>query len=330
MPLNNKTILLTGAAGSFGNKFIEVALRDYPNLKSLRAFDISEIGLVNLKRRFKDDPRLRYLIGDVRDHRRLTRAMNDVDIVVHAAALKHIDFCEYNPIEAVKTSVEGAIDIVDATIANRVERVMNISTDKAAYPVNLYGAVKMVAEKIFIQGNSYASEKGHLGKTLFSSTRYGNVVGSSGSVAPLFKEQAKQGCITITHPEMTRFWIELEQGVKFVIQCLERMQGGEIFVPKIPSMKIMDLANAICPNVEKKIVGIRPGEKINETLLTKEEARHSKDMGDYFVIEPEFPFWTEDKINQGKSLPEGFIYSSESNDQWLTPDDLRQIIDRCQ
>lgn len=326
--LNNKTILLTGAAGSFGTKFIEVALRDY-NVKALRAFDISEIGLVNLRRKFKDDPRLRYLIGDVRDHRRLKRAMADVDIVVHAAALKHIDMCEYNPIEAVKTSVEGAIDIVDAAISNGVEKVMNISTDKAAYPVNLYGAVKMVAEKIFIQGNSYAPEKGHEGKTKFSCTRYGNVVGSSGSVVPLFREQAKQGKITITHEDMTRFWIELEQGVKFVIACLDKMKGGEVFVPKIPSMKIMDLVQAICPQAEKQVIGIRPGEKINETLITKEEARHTKDMGDYFVIEPEFPFWTEDKANQGKPLPEGFIYASDTNEQWLAPNDLKQIIARC-
>ncbi|MCG2690420.1 UDP-N-acetylglucosamine 4,6-dehydratase (inverting) [Candidatus Parcubacteria bacterium] len=326
--LNNKTILLTGAAGSFGSKFIEVALKDY-NVKSLRAFDISEIGLVNLRRKFNNDPRLRYLIGDVRDHRRLMRAMADVDIVIHAAALKHIDICEYNPIEAVKTSVEGAIDVVDAAISNGVEKVMNISTDKAAYPVNLYGAVKMVAEKIFIQGNVYAPEHNGQNRTIFSCTRYGNVVGSSGSVVPLFKEQAKQGKVTITHKNMTRFWIELEQGVKFVIDCLKAMKGGEIFVPKIPSMKIMDLANLICPEAEKQIIGIRPGEKINETLITKEEARHTKDMGKYFVIEPEFPFWTEDKANQGKVLPEGFTYESSTNDQWLTPADLKEIVDRC-
>ncbi|OIO44712.1 UDP-N-acetylglucosamine 4,6-dehydratase (inverting) [bacterium (Candidatus Gribaldobacteria) CG23_combo_of_CG06-09_8_20_14_all_37_87_8] len=326
--LNNKTILLTGAAGSFGTKFIEVALRDY-NVKSLRAFDISEIGLVNLRRKFQNNPKLRYFIGDVRDHRRLMRATADVDIVIHAAALKHVGICEYNPIEAVKTNVEGAIDVVDATISNGVEKVINISTDKAAYPVNLYGAVKMVAEKIFIQGNAYTPEQGHQGRTILSCTRYGNVVGSSGSVVPLFKEQAKQGKITITHKDMTRFWIELEEGVKFVIECLKEMKGGEIFVPKIPSMKIMDLAQVICPDVEKEITGIRPGEKINETLITKEEARHTKDMGKYFVIEPEFPFWIEDKVNQGKALPDDFTYSSDNNPNWLSPDQLKEIIDRC-
>lgn len=321
MPLSNKTILLTGGVGSFGSKFVEIALKKY-NPKAIRVFDINECKEVEMERKFKDD-RLRFFIGDVRDRSRLERAMAGVDIVVHTAALKHITVCEYNPIEAVKTNIDGAVNVVNAAIDQGVSKVIALSTDKAAYPVNLYGASKMVMEKIFIQGNSYVGKGG----TKFSCTRYGNVVGSSGSVVPLFYEQAKQGKITITDEKMTRFWITLEKGVEFVIKSIERMDGGEIFVPKIPSMRIMDLANVVAFDIKKEIIGRRPGEKLHEDLITKEEARHTKEYDDYFIIEPEFPFWQYNEGKGGKKLPEDFVYSSDKNTNWLKGEDLKKIID---
>src|SRR5581483_9584287 len=257
MSLENKNILITGGCGSFGQKFAEVILRDH-NPKSVRVYDNRELALVEMERKLKDE-RLRFFIGDVRDAKRLSRAMHGVDVVVHAAALKHVPVCEYNPIEAIKTNIDGAVNVIDAGINNHVEKVINISTDKAVQPVNLYGATKMVAEKLFIQGNNYSGDR----KVLFSCSRYGNVVGSSGSVIPLFREQKETGELTVTHQDMTRFWITLEDGVKFVIRCIDQMKGGEIFVPKIPSMKIMDLAHAIAPDVPKKIVGMRSGEKLH-------------------------------------------------------------------
>lgn len=320
MILENKTILLTGGVGSFGSKFVEMVLVKY-NPKAIRVFDTNEFKEVEMERKFKDE-RLRFFIGDVRDFDRLKMAMHGVDIVVHAAALKHITVCEYNSMEAVKTNIDGAINVVKAALSEGVEKIIALSTDKAAYPVNLYGASKMVMEKIFIQGNTYsASQDIH-----FACTRYGNVIGSSGSVVPLFKEQAKQGKITITDEKMTRFWISLEQGVEFVIKSLERMDGGEIFVPKIPSMKIMDLANLIAPSAQKEIIGIRPGEKLHEDLITKEEARHTKEYNDYFIIEPEFSFWKYNEEKGGKPLADGFKYTSDTNTQWLTQEDLNKII----
>ncbi len=319
MILNNKTILLTGGVGSFGQKFTEVVLKEH-NPKVIRIYDNRELAEVEMGRKF-NDLRLRFFIGDVRDKKRLYRAMKDVDIVVHAAALKHISICEYNPIEAVRTNIEGAINIIDAAIDNSVQKVMAISTDKAVYPVNLYGATKMVAEKLFIQGNSYAGA----GETKFSCSRYGNVFASSGSVIPLFNEQKKKGEITITDERMTRFWITLDKGVRFVINCIETMEGGEIFVPKMPSMKITDLAEVIAPQVKIKKIGIRPGEKIDEALLTAEEARHSKEFKDYFIIEPEHPFWQK-SVSEGKPLLEGFRYSSDKNNLWLTKEELRKML----
>ncbi|MCL5011098.1 MAG: UDP-N-acetylglucosamine 4,6-dehydratase (inverting) [Patescibacteria group bacterium] len=321
MVLNNKTILLTGGVGSFGSKFVEVVLAKY-SPKAIRVFDINELKEVEMERKFQDE-RLRFFIGDIRDKDRLKRAMKDVDIVVHAAALKHITVCEYNPIEAIKTNIQGAINIVEAAIDAGVGKIIALSTDKAVYPVNLYGASKMVMEKIIVQGNSYAGKN----NTRFACTRYGNVVGSSGSVAPLFREQAKTGKITITDEKMTRFWITLEQGVEFVVKCLELMRGGEIFVPKIPSMKIMDLAEVAAPEAKKEIIGIRPGEKLHEALITAEEAKHVKEHDNYFTIEPEFPFWGEFKTeNEGKPLPDGFQYTSDKNTRWLTKEELKEII----
>jgi FlaA1/EpsC-like NDP-sugar epimerase len=230
--------------------------------------------------------------------------------------------CEYNPLEAIKTNIMGAINVVDAAIDNGIERVMAISTDKAAYPINLYGATKLVAEKIFIQGNSYVGSR----KTILSCTRYGNVLGSSGSVVPLFEEQKEKGEITITDEKMTRFWITLEQGVNFVINSIEKMQGGEIFIPKIPSMKITDLAEVVAPGVPKKIIGIRPGEKLCEVLLTPEESRHTKEFENYFIIEPEFDFWDHDNHKEGKLVSEGFCYSSDNNKKWLDKDQIKQFL----
>lgn len=321
MILNNKKILITGGVGSFGSKFVEMVLQKY-NPAVLRIFDNNECKEVEMERKFKDE-RLRFFIGDIRDFDRLKMAMRDVDIVIHAAALKHITVCEYNPIETIKTNIDGAINIVKSALSEGVERVVALSTDKAAYPANLYGASKMVMEKVFIQGNTYSAKQ----NIRFACTRYGNVVGSSGSVVPLFREQAKAGKITVTDENMTRFWITLEQGVEFVINSAERMEGGEIFVPKIPSMKIMDLADVIAPDVKKEIIGIRSGEKLHEVLITKEESTHTKEHDDYYVIEPDFPFWPYQTDKGGKKLPKDFVYSSDNNTQWLTKEDLKKIIE---
>lgn len=322
MSLNNKVILITGGTGSFGHKFTEIALREY-NPEAIRIFSRGELLQYEMCQRFNNDERLRFFIGDVRDRERVYRAMNGIHIVVHAAALKQVPTCEYNPIEAIRTNIDGAINVIDAAIDNGVEKAIAISTDKAVQPVNLYGATKLVMEKLFIQANVYTGWR----KTRFSCFRYGNVVGSRGSVVPIFFKQTEKGKISITDKRMTRFWITLEQGVKFGIECIDKMHGGEIFIPKIPSMRIMDLADVIAPESEKEIIGIRPGEKINEVLLTQEEARHTKEFDKYFTIEPEFPFWAEENLNGGKDLPDGFTYTSDNNNSWLTKDALKTIIE---
>ncbi len=318
---DGKTILITGGTGSFGKTFTSLLLKEW-NPASVRIYSRGELLQWEMQQKIQDE-RLRFFIGDVRDKDRLYRAMNDVDIVVHAAALKQVPAAEYNPMEAVKTNIDGAANIINASIDNSVEKVMALSTDKAVHPVNLYGATKMVAEKLFMQGNAYAGGR----NTRFACTRYGNVVGSRGSIIPLFLEQRKQGRVTITDERMTRFWLTLDQGAQFVAQCIETMKGGEIFVPRIPSMRITDLAKVMAPDCEVEIIGIRPGEKLHEVLLTEDEARHSKDMGDYFVIEPELKFWNQNNGHEGKSLPEGFRYSSESNTVWLEADALTSMVD---
>nr|WP_321496406.1 UDP-N-acetylglucosamine 4,6-dehydratase (inverting) [uncultured Methanolobus sp.] len=315
-----KNILLTGGTGSFGKKFTEIILREH-NPNSLRIYSRGEYNQYKMQQEF-NDKRLRFLIGDVRDRERLYRAMNGVDIVVHAAALKQVPACEYNPIEAIKTNIDGSVNIIDAAIDNSVERVMAISTDKAVHPVNLYGATKMVAEKLFVQGNTYTGK----GRTKFSCVRYGNVIGSRGSVIPLFKEQKENGKLTITDERMTRFWLTLDQGVHFVLNSIQRMTGGEIFVPKIPSMKITDLAEAIAPEANKEFTGIRPGEKLHEIMITEDESRHAKEFSDYFIIEPEFPFWKKQATSSGKTLPDNYRYSSDINDDWLTINDFEKMI----
>ncbi|MBI1866334.1 MAG: UDP-N-acetylglucosamine 4,6-dehydratase (inverting) [Candidatus Staskawiczbacteria bacterium] len=320
MSLGNKTILITGGVGSFGQEFAKIILKEC-NPKSVRIYDNRELAQVEMEREIKD-PRLRFFIGDIRDTNRLHRAFNGVDIVVHAAALKHVPICEYNPIEAIKTNIDGTVNVIDGAINNGVQKAILISTDKAVQPVNLYGATKMVAEKLFVQGNSYSGDR----KTMFSVARYGNVIGSSGSVVPLFQKQKEMGEITITDETMTRFWITLDQGVRFVVKCIENMKGGEIFIPKIPSTKITDLAEAIAPGVKRKIIGIRPGEKIHEVLLTAEESRNAKEFEEYFIITPEFSFWDTKNHQDGKETVDKFLYSSDSNTKWLDKEQIKHLI----
>jgi UDP-N-acetylglucosamine 4,6-dehydratase len=322
--LSEKVILVTGGTGSFGQKFAEIALQEC-NPRAIRVFSRGELLQYEMRLKFNDDRSLRFFIGDVRDRDRVYRAMNGVDIVVHAAALKQVPTAEYNPIEAVRTNIDGAINVIDAAIDNGVERVMAISSDKAVHPVNLYGATKLVMERLFTQANVYSA----LRKSSFSCVRYGNVVGSRGSVVLLFKDQRKNGMITITDQNMTRFWITLEQGVRFVINCIERMQGGEVFIPKIPSMKITDIADVIASGVERKVIGIRPGEKIHEILLTEEESRHSREFDDCFVIEPEHFSRRREPIQGGNALPLGFRYTSDNNSKWLAKEELKAMIEEC-
>ncbi|MCP8617529.1 UDP-N-acetylglucosamine 4,6-dehydratase (inverting) [Salirhabdus salicampi] len=319
--LNGKTVLVTGGTGSFGKKFISKVL-NY-DVKKVIIFSRDELKQYEMAQEYTD-PRIRFFIGDVRDKDRLYRAFDGVDIVIHAAALKHVGACEYNPFEAVKTNIHGAQNIIEAAIDRGVEKVIALSTDKAASPINLYGATKLASDKLFVAGNSYAGNK----VTRFSVVRYGNVVGSRGSVVPFFKKLKAQGEIQlpITDERMTRFWITLEQGVQFVIDNLQRMKGGEIFIPKIPSMKVVDLAEAIAPECEIKIVGIRPGEKLHEAMINEDDARQTLEYDTYYVIQPEFPWWRKEFSNGGKPLPEGFTYISDVNDHWLTVDELRELV----
>jgi UDP-N-acetylglucosamine 4,6-dehydratase/5-epimerase len=321
--LTGATILVTGGTGSFGRKFTEILLQKHHPQK-LIIFSRDELKQHEMRQLFPDsgDSPMRYFIGDVRDAERLRRAFRGVDIVVHAAALKQVPACEYNPFEAIQTNVMGAKNVIDAALDQKVKKVLAISTDKAVSPVNLYGATKLCAEKMFVQANSYSGEGG----TRFSCSRYGNVVGSRGSVIPVFQEQRKNGSITITDPRMTRFWLTLEQGVEFVIQSISRMHGGEIFVPKIPSMNIMDLAKAIAAESDVKHIGIRPGEKLHEVLISEDEARHSVELDDAYVIQPAHPWWRVEDGAAGRPLPEGFRYASDTNTEWLSDEQLRGLV----
>jgi UDP-N-acetylglucosamine 4,6-dehydratase/5-epimerase len=320
MPLNDLTILMTGGTGSFGQKFTEIVLREH-RPKALRIYSRDELKQSQMQERFHD-PRLRFLIGDVRDRNRLYRAMNGTDLVIHAAALKQVPVAEYNPLEAIKTNIEGAANLIDAAIDNGIPRVVALSTDKAVHPVNLYGATKLVSEKLMVQANTYSGAR----KTRFSVVRYGNVVGSRGSVVPIFRGQAGAGKLTITDERMTRFWITQDQAVRFIIRCVDLMQGGEIFVPKIPSVHVTDVAKAIAPAAKWDIIGIRPGEKVNEILLTEEEAPRAREFGDYFVVEPDYPFWTRATPSGGTPVPPGFRYTSDGNATWLTQSQLREMM----
>lgn len=317
-----KVVLVTGGTGSFGRKFVEIMLREYHPAKII-VFSRDELKQHEMRVSGFDGPNMRYFIGDVRDRERLRRAMHGVHVVVHAAALKQVPACEYNPMEAIKTNILGSSNVIEAALDAGVERVMALSTDKAVNPVNLYGATKLAAEKLFVQSNAYAAGT----VTRFSCVRYGNVVGSRGSVVPIFIRQRENGKLTITDSRMTRFWLTLEQGVRFVIRCTELMHGGEVFVPKIPSTRIVDLARVIAPDAELEIIGIRPGEKLHEVLINEDEARSTVELEDMFVVQPSSALWFGyDWQSLGRPLPDGFRYTSETNPQWLTEEQIREYI----
>lgn len=318
----DKTVLVTGGTGSFGHEFIRTILEQHDPRRVI-VFSRDELKQHDMQQwpEYQDE-RIRFFIGDIRDEARLRRAFQRVDVVVHAAALKQVPAAEYNPIEAVRTNIHGAENIINAALDVGVGQVLALSTDKAVGPANLYGATKLVMEKLFVQANAYSGPGG----TRFACVRYGNVVGSRGSVVPLFREQAKTGKVTITDPRMTRFWITLPQGVQFVLDCIRRMQGGEVFVPKIPSTTIMDVVEAVAPGCEVDEIGIRPGEKLHEVLISEDEARHALAFDDHFVIQPLHPWWKSDDDSAGEPLPEGFRYSSDKNEQQLTPGELRDLV----
>ena len=318
------SVLVTGGTGSFGNKFVEIMLNRY-RPRRLVVFSRDELKQSEMMARFQyriDHPSLRFFVGDVRDQARLERAMHGVDVVFHAAALKQIPSCEYNPFEAIQTNVIGAENVINAAIDAGVTRVVMISSDKAVNPINLYGATKLCAEKLFVQGNAYGFPRG----SVFSVVRYGNVIGSRGSVIPLFAAQRASGRVTVTDRAMTRFWIRLEQGVEFAIRCAELMRGGEIFVPKIPSMRIMDLVTTVASGCTIEDIGIRPGEKLHEILISEDESRQALEYDEMFVIEPLYPSWTFRSWEGGKRPAPGFRYSSDANSVWLSPAEMRELI----
>ncbi len=323
MNWQEKVVLVTGGTGSFGRKFVEIMLKDYHPAK-LIVFSRDELKQHEMRAAGMDHPSLRYFIGDVRDQDRLRRAMQGVNVVVHAAALKQVPACEYNPIEAILTNIMGGRNAIEAALDTGVEKVMALSTDKAVSPINLYGATKLAAEKLFVQSNAYAGGKG----TRFSCVRYGNVVGSRGSVVPVFLRQRQSGVITITDERMTRFWLSLEQGVRFVIRCIEIMQGGEVFIPKIPSMRVIDLAKAVAPGCKVERIGIRAGEKLHEVLVSEDEARHAVELEDMFIVPPPEGLWFGHEWDKrGTPLPEGFSYASNTNRQWLNAEEIQRIVE---
>ena len=322
MNWNDQVVLVTGGTGSFGKKFIEVLMRVH-NPRKLIVFSRDELKQHEMQAAGYNQANLRYFLGDVRDRERLVRAMHGVDIVVHAAALKQVPACEYNPMEAIKTNIIGTSNVVEAAMDAGVKKMMALSTDKAVNPVNLYGATKLAAEKLTVQSNAYA---GGLA-TRFSCVRYGNVVGSRGSVVPVFLKQRDFGTITITDDRMTRFWLSLEQGVGFVISCIEQMEGGEVFVPKLPSMKVIDLARAIAPQATINVIGIRPGEKLHEVLISEDEARHTVELEKLFVVQPAEAIWFGYSWQEkGKLLENGFRYSSDNNPEWLDLEGIREYV----
>ena len=316
-----KNILITGGTGSFGKKFSRLVLDEYCPAK-LIIYSRDELKQFEMQQQFAACDNIRFFIGDVRDKERLMRAFRDVDYVVHAAALKQVPAMEYNPTEAIKTNVIGAMNVIGAALDSQVKKVIALSTDKACNPINLYGATKLCSDKLFVSANSYSGVAG----TKFAVVRYGNVVGSRGSVVPFFIKKKETGVLPITHPEMTRFWITLEQGVRFVIKNFERMSGGEVFIPKIPSMNIMDLAKAIGPECETQVVGIRPGEKIHEVMISEDDAKQTKELDDCYIIQPAFNWWNNENHAEGRSVPEDFCYSSNTNKQWLTVTQLQTML----
>jgi UDP-N-acetylglucosamine 4,6-dehydratase/5-epimerase len=326
MDWKNKVILVTGGTGSFGKKFIDIMVKEYHPAKII-IYSRDELKQHEMRVKGFDHPSLRYFIGDIRDRDRLLRAMQGVDIVVHAAALKQVPACEYNPMEAIKTNILGSSNVIDAALDAGVEKVMALSTDKAVNPANLYGATKLAAEKLFIQSNAYAGNK----RTRFSCTRYGNVVGSRGSVVPVFLKQKESGRVTLTDDRMTRFWLSLDQGVHFVIECIEEMFGGEVFIPKIPSMKMVDLAKAIAPNARIEVIGIRPGEKLHEVLISEDEARTTIELDDKYIVQPAEEMWFGQEWNdKGKKMEDGFRYASNTNPEWLNITEIQKIVEQVE
>ncbi|MBV8520709.1 MAG: UDP-N-acetylglucosamine 4,6-dehydratase (inverting) [Acetobacteraceae bacterium] len=321
--LQGQTVLVTGGTGSFGKEFLKTIVSEHQPRKVI-VFSRDELKQHEMRAHYPDsgDSPIRYFIGDVRDRDRLYRALDGVDVVVHAAALKQVPAAEYNPLEAIKTNVLGAANLIDAAIDRNVKHVIALSTDKAANPINLYGATKLCSDKLFVAANNYSGAR----VTRFSVVRYGNVVGSRGSVVPYFLKMREEGYLPITDPRMTRFWLTLKQGVNFVLRCLEVMQGGEIFVPKIPSMKVLDLAEAIAPDCPTRIVGIRPGEKLHEVMVPEDDAHHTVEYDDHFVIVPTFEGWTPRLPAGGQACADGFRYSSDRNEHWLSVEQLQEML----
>ncbi len=321
--LDNKTLLVTGGTGSFGNTFIPMTLEKY-NPRKIIVFSRDEMKQWDMAKKFENDPRIRFFIGDVRDRERLYRALDGVDFVVHAAATKIVPTAEYNPFECIKTNINGAMNLIDACIDKKVKKVVALSTDKASSPINLYGATKLASDKLFVAGNAYSGEHG----TTFSVVRYGNVMGSRGSVIPFFMSVRNTGELPVTDPRMTRFMISLEQGVELVWHAFEDMEGGEIYVKKIPSMRIPDIATAVSPEATQKTVGIRPGEKLHEQMIGVEDASYTYEYPEHFKILPNINNWSESKkrIKDGKPVPDDFVYSSENNTSWMTIESLQAWI----
>ncbi|MDV7339047.1 UDP-N-acetylglucosamine 4,6-dehydratase (inverting) [Terasakiella sp. A23] len=327
--LDGKSILVTGGTGSFGQRFVKTILERF-KVKRLVIFSRDELKQFEMQQKFSTSeyPCLRYFIGDVRDEERLRMAMRNIDIVVHAAALKHVPVAEYNPSECIRTNVNGAENVVSAAIDNNVPQVIALSTDKAVNPINLYGASKLAADKIFVAANNLSGSNG----TKFSVVRYGNVVGSRGSVVPFFKKLIDDGAefLPITDPEMTRFWVTLQQGVDFVISNLRFMKGGEIFVPKMSSMSVVDMAKYLAPDLPQKVIGIRPGEKLHEMMISEDDATSTYDIGDRYVIEPTYVYWRKDDVGSlhenAEKVDKGFRYASNINDDWLNNERLEQML----
>lgn len=322
--LSNSTILVTGGTGSFGNTFVPMTLAKY-NPKKIIIFSRDEMKQWDMAKKFEGDKRVRFFIGDVRDKERLYRALDGVDYVVHAAATKIVPTAEYNPFECIKTNVNGAMNLIDACIDKGVKGVVALSTDKASSPINLYGATKLTSDKLFVSGNAYSGEHG----TRFSVVRYGNVMGSRGSVIPFFLSIKDKGVLPITDERMTRFMISLEQGVELVWHAFEDMEGGEIYVKKIPSMRVTDLARVVAPEARQEVVGIRPGEKLHEQMISPEDSYYTYEYPEHYKILPVINGWGEcaSRIKDGKKVEEGFMYSSDNNSEWMSDDDLRAWID---
>ena len=319
--LRARSVLVTGGTGSFGRRFVDFALNQTEAMRVI-VFSRDELKQHEMQEHYGDHPRLRFFLGDVRELDRLHRAFDGVDIVIHAAALKQIPAAEYNPFEFVKTNVLGAQNVIDAAIDRNVRKVIALSTDKASSPINLYGATKLVSDRLFVAGNAYSGDK----TTRFSVVRYGNVVASRGSIVWRLKRMPADATFNLTDPRMTRFWITLDQAVRFVFASLDEMRGGEIFIPKLPSMKVTDIVAAVAPRLQVTTTGIRPGEKLHEEMISTEESRRAVDRGDHYAILPEIAWQDQERLD-GHSLPEGFRYASDSNDEWLDAATLREQLD---